>query len=243
MKKEWLKNDRDKIVFRDLKHPFVSDKYLGLGALKGTIDPFDDLFIGMHYRPLPKDQWETDSQKLVTEPITLLQCRVTTEDVKNQVLKVMELFELMAHEVLKAHPKKFEKEKYELALKTYRTEVEKALAEGSLSRLHRTFTRIRFEGPTKTFPDRADMDKLWSDEDLKPLKWVFYRLSDRIELGDPLVVTRSYGRGRTVAVLTTAGTSSGWNNWGDGPAQWTYPNFIRPMQQSLIEDWTKQKPR
>ena len=44
--------------------------------------------------------------------------------------------------------------------------------------------------------------------------------------------------GTTVVVMTTAGTApSGtaprWNEWASGPAQWSYPNFIRPLQVHL----------
>ena len=63
-----------------------------------------------------------------------------------------------------------------------------------------------------------------------------------MRFGDPLVVTRPFGKGRVLAFLTTAGTSLRgtppstvrWNEWASGLALWTYPVFIKQMQEYLI---------
>ena len=59
-------------------------------------------------------------------------------------------------------------------------------------------------------------------------------LIDTLRYGDPLVVARSYGKGRIVACLTPAGTSAKWNDWGQGsPISFTYVPFIMDLQQYL----------
>jgi hypothetical protein len=58
------------------------------------------------------------------------------------------------------------------------------------------------------------------------------QLRDTVQYGDPLVVVKKYGKGRVVAILTTAGKS--WNLWSGGcMASFTYPMFISDMQKYL----------
>ncbi len=99
-------------------------------------------------------------------------------------------------------------------------------------------------------PNRPDMPRLWEQPRMKRLKGDLDKLRERVRYGDGLVFSRKYSTsddrgGYTVAILTSAGTAkeadkaSGkrtgprWNQWASGPALWTYPNFIRPMQAFL----------
>src|SRR5262249_44737961 len=55
---------------------------------------------------------------------------------------------------------------------------------------------------------------------------------DTAMYGDPLVVTKTFGKGQTIVFLTTAGMS--WNSWaGTPPAAITYPIVMTNLQKYL----------
>jgi hypothetical protein len=57
-------------------------------------------------------------------------------------------------------------------------------------------------------------------------------MREAVQLGDPLVIARNFGKGRVVAVMTTAGRK--WNNWAaGGPASFTFPVLMVEMQKYL----------
>jgi hypothetical protein len=72
-----------------------------------------------------------------------------------------------------------------------------------------------------------DLDDLWKSDDAKvrALHVELVRLRLETRNGDPLVVVKTFGKGRVLAVMTTAGKE--WNNWGGGsPGVFTYAPFI-----------------
>jgi hypothetical protein len=81
---------------------------------------------------------------------------------------------------------------------------------------------------------RPDMNVLWRQTSMQSLKTQIETLIETLRYGDPLVVARPYGKGRIVACLTTAGTSSKWNDWGAGSViSGTYPIFIGDLERYL----------
>jgi hypothetical protein len=79
-----------------------------------------------------------------------------------------------------------------------------------------------------------NITEFWEDSDPKvqSLKKRVIDLRDQVRYGDPFVLTSTFGKGKVVAVMTTAG--KGWNEWGGGRRATTiYTPFIWEMQNFL----------
>jgi hypothetical protein len=75
---------------------------------------------------------------------------------------------------------------------------------------------------------------LWEQTDpaIQAVKAKLVKLHETVRYGDPLVIAERFGRGRTVAFLTTAGKK--WNDWaGGGPASALYPVVMLNLQKYL----------
>src|SRR5262249_16700193 len=80
--------------------------------------------------------------------------------------------------------------------------------------------------------DRPNLVEFWNASDYQKLKGRIARFRDAVQLGDPLVVTRSYGKGRVVAFLTSLGRS--WTDWAGGSsASFTFPVVMLELQKYL----------
>jgi hypothetical protein len=78
-------------------------------------------------------------------------------------------------------------------------------------------------------PTMADF---WNLPEMQNLKNEVEQLRDTVSYGDPLIVVKKYGKGRVVAIMTSAGKA--WNEWSGGClAQFTFPIFISDMQKYL----------
>jgi hypothetical protein len=226
-----------KVLFRDKSHPFVHKDAFGLARLETYY--YDNLLIAKYFRPLPVNQWPGDEdlkeRKDLAEVITMPQIRSTIDDFKEQAQELVRRADEQAT-ALANEDKDYQKQAS--AIVTYRRDIREALGGTSLALLDKRLEQMLEDQGDERNPDKPDMPKLWSNVKMKRLGDELKSLLDRVRYGDPLVYTKPYGRGRVVAVLTTAGTAEDakkerWNEWGNGPAQWTYPNFIRPMQGYL----------
>ena len=91
--------------------------------------------------------------------------------------------------------------------------------------------------------DNVSLLDFWKLPEMKDLKTDILAFKRDTLYGDPLVVTRHYGKGNVVAFLTTAGTK--WSGWpGDNPrggirlggvASFTFPVVIRDLQRFLTK--------
>jgi hypothetical protein len=80
----------------------------------------------------------------------------------------------------------------------------------------------------------ANLTEFWTSTDPKvqALRRDVVRLHDECKYGDAFVIGAQVGKGRVLAVMTTAGKE--WNNWGGGSsATPLYPGFIWEMQNFL----------
>ena len=78
------------------------------------------------------------------------------------------------------------------------------------------------------------MTEFWTNSDpkIRSLREDITSLAEEAKYGDPFVVSGLYGKGKTVAVMTTAGKD--WNDWGGGSgASLIYQPFIWEMQNYL----------
>jgi hypothetical protein len=92
----------------------------------------------------------------------------------------------------------------------------------------------RGKADAKTKERTANLTEFWSNTDPKvqALRRAVVRLRDEARYGDVFVVGGNFGKGRVVAVMTTAGKD--WNNWGGGSlATPLYPGFIWETQNFL----------
>ena len=81
----------------------------------------------------------------------------------------------------------------------------------------------------KTFPEEQ---RLEVGNSIKKLRKEIETMYASTQYGDPFVITQRYGKGRVVAVMSTAGKE--WNKWGGGSkAEDTYLPFIYNLQRYL----------
>ncbi|MBI3411722.1 MAG: BatA domain-containing protein [Planctomycetes bacterium] len=87
------------------------------------------------------------------------------------------------------------------------------------------------DGRDKDFPN---LTEFWSNSlpKIAGLREDITRLAEQANYGDPFVVTSQYGKGRVVAVMSTAGKE--WSDWGGGSdASLIFQPFIWEMQNYL----------
>jgi hypothetical protein len=89
--------------------------------------------------------------------------------------------------------------------------------------------KVGAEAPEES---RPNMKEFWNQADNQKLRARIDKFRQTVTLGDPLVVSGTYGKGRTVAFMTTAGTA--WNDWaGGGLASSTFPAVMWELQKFL----------
>src|SRR5262249_16925603 len=76
--------------------------------------------------------------------------------------------------------------------------------------------------------EQPSMVRFWRKPENEGLKLEITELWERVRYGSPLVVAKKYGRGRVVAVMTTAGKE--WNDW---LREYSYVPMILEMQSYL----------
>jgi hypothetical protein len=81
-------------------------------------------------------------------------------------------------------------------------------------------------------PNRPGLAQFWERPESQKLRARVEQLRQTVQFGDPLVLAETFGKGRVVAFLTTAGQA--WNNWAGGsPAAATFPAVILELQKYL----------
>jgi hypothetical protein len=90
-----------------------------------------------------------------------------------------------------------------------------------------------FAGERNTFLSSVIIERYFKTQrDWEPPPRSSVRVLARVRNGDPLIVERTYGKGRVVAVLTTA--SPEWNNWGRNPS---FVVLALELQAYLSKSW------
>ena len=145
-------------------------------------------------------------------------------------------------EALAKADKKFEP--YVARLAAVDDDLLKAIAPGKsyLDDLIAVMDEMMNDPGSKDAADRPDMPELSAQPQMRSLKDEIDAFRSTLKYGDPLVVTRPFGKGRVLAFLTTAGTlprgagddAISWNDWAGSPIAGSYPVFIKQMQDYLI---------
>ncbi len=184
------------------------------------------------YFQVPRAEWHPDparSFELATlpndDPITRYQ---------------KDVYELTRGEATKNVLAQEDYAKYRTALQEHFQALERLVAPGSeLKAYHlgpalEAMLNDRGKADAKTGERSTNLTEFWSSSDPKvqALRREVVRMRDESKYGDPFVVAGHFGKGRVVAVMTTAGKD--WNNWGGGSAATPlYPGFIWETQNYL----------
>ncbi len=134
--------------------------------------------------------------------------------------------------ILQALPlDKEEYKSYRPALQRYRRLIEQIVQPGSSEKAYKLAgaldALLSDRGDEKKGPDYPNLTVFWNTGDLKvrALRDDIKSLHDLVLYGDPFVVAGRFGKGKVVAVMTTAGKE--WNDWGGGSdASLIYQPFI-----------------
>jgi hypothetical protein len=91
---------------------------------------------------------------------------------------------------------------------------------------------LQDKGKDKERADYPNLTEFWSHPLVGRLKKDVVDLRDQAKYGDPFIIAGTFGKGKVVAVMTTAGKE--WNAWGGGcDATVLYEPFIWEMQNYL----------
>jgi hypothetical protein len=99
---------------------------------------------------------------------------------------------------------------------------------------------LQDRGKPKERDEYPDLTEFWRNADPKvsALRADLLRLKSATRFGAPLVVARDFGKGRVVAVMTTAGKE--WNHWGGGS---TGAFIYQPFIWEVLNYLTRKPPR
>jgi hypothetical protein len=185
-----------------------------------------DLPIKRYYQ-VPRSEWRQEPGKvfeLATLPNDVpatTYTRAALDLVKGQALqKIMENEELT---------------KYQKGLERHRRVIESILsptAEKSAFALASALeAMLQDKGKDKEPAEFPNLTEFWSypDPKISTLRKEVLDLRDQAKYGDPFIIAGSFGKGKVVAVMTSAGKE--WNDWGGGSdAAVLYQPFIWELQ-------------
>ena len=225
-----------KILFRD------ADKNILVQRLAPFASLFRYLSINVYWKAAQRSRWDPDGRKTET-PIVL----PNASKVDSYKTRALELTSnaLRATQLLAG--KEAEMKRFLPALEKHSRGIRDALSLGELFRLADELQKLLTDPGVKDDPEKPRMSDLWSHAEMKGLAADIRDFRNDVLYGDPLVVSKAQGKGRVVAILTTAGTAPRrgvgeeavqWNNWGAGdPAvSTTYPLFLLDLHRYLISE-------
>jgi Aerotolerance regulator N-terminal len=213
-----LFEDQYQIFFRDDSHQIFKDV-----ADPKVKEVFKFLSIEEYWPAQNRLQWKDDPAK-VHELVTLPN-RGTADTYSVTIKEIREKLGSVVQD------DKFEK--FRPALERYQKRIDAAIGEGTLYPLATALDLLLSErGDPRNLKQSPDLKEFWEATENEPLRSKITSLRDAAMYGDPLVVTKSYGKGETIAFLTTAGKN--WNDWaGGGMASPTYPVVMLNLQKYL----------
>ncbi len=232
LEKNRREDPQPKILFRNEKHPVLLNEQGGPGELVKKNGDLSVLLIARYFRTQPRSQWLPEQDKDKPEEIITLPNR---SDIGNYKQRVQDLVRNAVSSTTKLGDADPEYKKYVRVVENYQRVVVRELGRdaGAFYYTVAALDAMLLDPGEKDKPDRPDMPKLWSHPSMAPIRRQLEQLKDNLQYGDPLVVSRTYGRGRVAVCLTTAGVKSRWNDWADGPATWSYVIFVKQMLRYL----------
>ena len=221
---------------RDEDHPMFADLYKE--DREKRVNNFFPLLSIERYYPVPRARW--NRTEAVAEVLTL----PNRQDVRNYQPETLALLE-----EVRALTENDKYEKYHTALKGYCDRIRNGLASPDQYKLYQmakdleALLRDREVKPEGDKPGRPGMAEFWEQAAVTPLRRRLEQLRERVLYGDPLAVTKNFGKGRAVAFLTAIGgpprDPSGraadpeWNDWASGPGSPCFVIFTLALQKYL----------
>ncbi|HTU19548.1 MAG TPA: BatA domain-containing protein [Gemmataceae bacterium] len=221
-------DEQPKLLFRDPEHEAIKTLAVYRSGLRY-------LSIDRYFQALPRSRWDPEPVSGIhAEELIVLPNNKTTDDpgYRSHAVELgRKLFE-QTRDLAVAEPETFTR--YIEPAENYQKLLRNALTKPYLSNVVRVIDALRHDHGAENDPLRPDMEILWAHPKMKALAAELDEFRTTIEFGDPLVVARKYGKGRVCAVLTSAGTTTKWNDWGNGLASWSYTPFLMDLQRWLI---------
>jgi hypothetical protein len=230
------KDAQPKILFRD------ADKNVLGARLSGFASLFRYLSVNVYWKAQPPSRWNPDGRKAET-PIVLPNAG-GVEKYRGRALELAAAAHQAAEKLAGKEP---EMKRFVGPLEEHRRRIRDALASNELYRLANALDNLLSDPGVKDEPAKPRMADLWVHPEMKALAADIKEFRDSVLYGDPLVVSKTSGKGRVVAILTTAGTSLRrgvgedaiqWNNWGAGDRVVSdlYPIFLIDLHKYLISE-------
>jgi hypothetical protein len=133
-------------------------------------------------------------------------------------------------------------------VESYRIKIRNALSRSDLFTLAEGLEGLLMDPGVKDDPEKPKMSELWVHVSMKQLESQIREFRETVLFGDPLMVSKRQGKGRLVAMLTTAGTSPrrgvagedqvAWNNLAEGEnlVSQFYPLLLQDLQRYLVAE-------
>jgi hypothetical protein len=205
------------IFFRDDKHPIFREV-----ADPKVKEVFKFLMIDAAWPAQNRLQWNIDPTK-VHELVTLPN-REKTDYLEAPINTVRGDLDQAA--------KNDQFAKFQVALERHKNAIRDGIAAG-LFGLGNALDQFLGDRGDPRNPEKApDLKEFWDMPQNEAFRKRVVDLRDAAMYGQPLVLTKSFGKGETVTCLTSAGRN--WNDWaGGGMASPTYPVVMLNLQKYL----------
>ena len=229
-----LQNDKQpKILFPDLSNPIIRGHPVGLddkGGLAKNQDTLRYLIIDRYYKCLPQSQWDPEPKQ--AQRVVVLPNRNSIDQYKraaqDYIKRIVDQVRDLASDDEKLEP-------YKARVERSRKRIIEALGTPYLDNLIRAFDDLLLDPGVKDDPNRPNMVELWAQPKDEGAQERHRRLPDDREVRRPAGGDAAVRQGPGAGVPDQRRhCASKWNEWASGLALWTYPVFIKQMQQYLI---------
>ncbi len=175
------------------------------------------------YYPVPRRNWRPEPGRV--EELATLPNHRSIQDYTDAAQEVLNSLNTAMQD-----PKN---EKYRPGLDKHQHAIQTTLlGDGPLYGLANALDALLRDRGEPDNPQRPNLVEFWNQPGNQKLRVRVDQLRETVQLGDPLVVSARFGKGRVVVFLTTAGRA--WNDWAGGsPAQLTYPVVMLELQKYL----------
>jgi hypothetical protein len=210
-----LADPQPQVFVRDESHPVFENTEIAKYR-----DAFNFLSIERYF-PVPRQRWNRDNR--VQELMTLPNTRPVA-DYEDRAVQLLNNLPIDDTKYAKFRP----------GLELHRKNIRDKLSGKSLYALSAAFNFLLKDTGIPGNPERPSLKEFWeqSEPAIAKLRLEIDRFREAVQLGDPFMIAKEYGKGRTVTVLSSAGTK--WNNWAaGGPASFTYPMIMLETQKYL----------
>jgi hypothetical protein len=226
-----------KLLLDDQQKMFLRGQHAIFADVLPIQTIFRYLVIDRYWPTLRRDKWTNDPgtvEELATLPNEkpLENFRASGNELNNRL-----------QQIVKDNDPKYEK--YIPGLKRHYAQIRDALTGNQLYLVANALEALlKDEGNPKDPADaqHPNLKEFWDLPEQQQLRTDLDTFREIVQYGDPLVLSKRYGKGHVVAFLTTAGKA--WSDWAGGcPASPTYPIVMMMLQKYLTSgsddvNWT-----